>query len=69
MLAIIQNEYCIGSIHQVLHNTMIKRYVHNDQKGRYSDCLVYVLSGKTKYFSLFELSAAVYPTLYSFNNF
>ena len=46
---IIQNELGIKEIHQVIHNTMVKRHICNNQKGRYSDCLVYVLSGSTKY--------------------
>ena len=46
---IIQNEHAIQEIHQVIHNTMVKKHIRNDQKGRHSDCLVYVLSGSTKY--------------------
>lgn len=61
MHAMIQKEYPIGAIHNVLHNSMAKGYIQNNRKGRYSDCLVYVLSGKTRYTFTNGISFTVVP--------
>lgn len=49
MHAIMETEYSISNIHQVVHNSMVKGRILNNRKGRYSQCFVYVLQGETRY--------------------